>query len=131
MQSDKHKDGGPPAASSSSSPTSAQQNSSSSPSSPPLPDASAGIKVQTGTGGGGGGFSSLQHQQRLAAHSHIKNLGLHADGTAMKSGGGMVGQLQAREAAGLVVDLIKTKKLAGTRKELAKQTRKKRNHNEI
>lgn len=31
----------------------------------------------------------------------------------MKTGGGMVGQEKAREAAGLVVDLIKTKKLAG------------------
>ncbi|PHJ20250.1 family 1, partial [Cystoisospora suis] len=72
-------------------------------------DPSAGIKVQAGSGGS----LSLQQQQRLAAHSHIKNLGLHADGTAMKSGGGMVGQLQAREAAGLVVDLVKAKKLAG------------------
>ncbi|RQX71644.1 RuvB family 1 protein, partial [Toxoplasma gondii CAST] len=69
---------------------------------------SAGIRVQAGSGG-----LSLQQQQRLAAHSHIKSLGLHADGTAMKTGGGMVGQEKAREAAGLVVDLIKAKKLAG------------------
>ncbi|CBZ55679.1 hypothetical protein NCLIV_061030 [Neospora caninum Liverpool] len=69
---------------------------------------SSGIRVQAGSGG-----LSLQQQQRLAAHSHIKSLGLHADGTAMKTGGGMVGQEKAREAAGLVVDLIKTKKLAG------------------
>lgn len=55
----------------------------------------------------------LQQKQRLAAHSHIKGLGLHADGTAMAAGGGMVGQVLAREAAGLVVDLIKSKKLAG------------------
>ena len=31
----------------------------------------------------------------------------------MKVGGGLVGQDQAREAAGLVVDLIKSKKMSG------------------
>ena len=31
----------------------------------------------------------------------------------MKIGGGLVGQDQAREAAGLVVDLIKAKRMAG------------------
>jgi RuvB-like protein 1 (pontin 52) len=44
----------------------------------------------------------------------VKNLGLNEDGTAlMPQGGGMVGQESAREAAGLAVDLIKSKKMAG------------------
>ena len=54
-----------------------------------------------------------QQQQRVAAHSHIRSLGLAADGTALPQGGGMVGQLEAREAAGIIVDLIKARKLAG------------------
>lgn len=54
-----------------------------------------------------------QQQQRVAAHSHIRSLGLAADGTALPQGGGMVGQQEAREAAGIIVDLIKSRKLAG------------------
>ena len=54
-----------------------------------------------------------QQQQRVAAHSHIRSLGLAPDGTALPQGGGMVGQLEAREAAGIIVDLIKARKLAG------------------
>eukprot|EP00211_Chloroparvula_japonica_P002248 CAMPEP_0119129934 /NCGR_PEP_ID=MMETSP1310-20130426/7478_1 /TAXON_ID=464262 /ORGANISM="Genus nov. species nov., Strain RCC2339" /LENGTH=463 /DNA_ID=CAMNT_0007120397 /DNA_START=118 /DNA_END=1509 /DNA_ORIENTATION=- len=51
--------------------------------------------------------------QRVAAHSHVKGLGLSPDGTAEEAGGGLVGQIKAREAAGLVVDLIRSKKMAG------------------
>lgn len=50
---------------------------------------------------------------RVASHSHIKGLGLNEDGTAMEISAGLVGQQQAREAAGLVVDLVKSKKMAG------------------
>lgn len=50
---------------------------------------------------------------RVASHSHIKGLGLNEDGTAMEVSAGLVGQQQAREAAGLVVDLVKSKKMAG------------------
>lgn len=50
---------------------------------------------------------------RVATHSHIKGLGLQADGTAHQVACGLVGQEKAREAAGLVVDLIKSKKMAG------------------
>lgn len=35
------------------------------------------------------------------------------DGTALDVGSGFVGQEQAREAAGLVVDMIRQKKMAG------------------
>lgn len=51
--------------------------------------------------------------ERVAAHSHIKGLGLRNDGSSEFCHEGMVGQLKAREAAGLVVELIKSKKWAG------------------
>ena len=50
---------------------------------------------------------------RIAAHTHIKGLGLDEQGRALSTGSGLVGQEKAREAAGLVVDLIKAKKMAG------------------
>lgn len=50
---------------------------------------------------------------RIAAHTHIKGLGLDEQGRALSNGSGLVGQEKAREAAGLVVDLIKAKKMAG------------------
>ncbi|OZJ04185.1 RuvB-like 1 [Bifiguratus adelaidae] len=52
-------------------------------------------------------------EQRVATHSHIKGLGLKEDGTAEMIASGFVGQESAREACGFVVELIKTKKLAG------------------
>lgn len=36
-------------------------------------------------------------EQRIAAHSHIKRLGLREDGTAEQTSGGFVGQENARE----------------------------------
>ncbi|KAL2919656.1 RuvB ATP-dependent DNA helicase pontin [Polyrhizophydium stewartii] len=56
---------------------------------------------------------STSKEQRVATHSHIKGLGLNEDGTAKHISGGFVGQENAREAAGVVVDLIRTKKMAG------------------
>ncbi|XP_026193360.1 ruvB-like protein 1 [Cyclospora cayetanensis] len=76
------------------------------PSAPGEPLASDGVKVSA-TG------LTRQQQQRVAAHSHIRSLGLAADGTALPQAGGMVGQVEAREAAGIIVDLIKARKLAG------------------
>jgi len=58
-------------------------------------------------------IKSSQKKQRVAVHSHVKGLGLDDEGSAIEESGGFVGQLQAREAAGLVVDLIRTKKMAG------------------
>lgn len=55
--------------------------------------------------------SSNARHQRIAAHTHIKGLGLSADGTALPVHMGMVGQTAAREAAGVIVDLIKTKSM--------------------
>ncbi|KAK9890603.1 hypothetical protein WA026_011968 [Henosepilachna vigintioctopunctata] len=51
--------------------------------------------------------------QRISAHSHIKGLGLDEAGYAITAAAGLVGQEQAREAAGIVVDMIKSKKMAG------------------
>ena len=58
--------------------------------------------------------TSTTRRERVAAHSHVKGLGLNDDGS-VKDGGvdGFVGQNGAREAAGIVVELIKTKKMAG------------------
>ncbi|KAJ9649352.1 RuvB ATP-dependent DNA helicase pontin [Coniosporium tulheliwenetii] len=52
-------------------------------------------------------------ENRTAAHSHIKGLGLRPDGYAEKSSNGFVGQTAAREACGVVVDLIRAKKMSG------------------
>ncbi|KAF1951042.1 TIP49-domain-containing protein [Byssothecium circinans] len=57
---------------------------------------------------------SNTRENRTAAHSHIKGLGLKGpDGRADVSGGGFVGQAAAREACGLVVDLVRAKKMSG------------------
>lgn len=50
---------------------------------------------------------------RTAAHTHIKGLGLRPDGIAERQSGGFVGQVAAREACGVVVDLIRAQKMAG------------------
>merc|ERR1712000_669058 len=50
---------------------------------------------------------------RISSHTHIKGLGLDEEGMAIEISSGMVGQEKAREAAGIVVDLIKNKKMAG------------------
>ena len=51
--------------------------------------------------------------QRVAAHSHVKGLGLNEEGVAKPVSSGLVGQELAREAAGVITDLIRTKKMAG------------------
>ncbi|ORY43430.1 TIP49-domain-containing protein [Rhizoclosmatium globosum] len=57
--------------------------------------------------------TSTTKEQRVAVHSHIRGLGLNEDGTAQQIASGFVGQETAREAAGVVVDLIRSKKMAG------------------
>ena len=56
---------------------------------------------------------STTKTQRIAAHSHIKGLGLKKDGKPEEISCGLVGQMEARESAGIVVDMIKLKKMAG------------------
>ncbi|EME26516.1 RuvB-like protein [Galdieria sulphuraria] len=57
--------------------------------------------------------STSYKKQRVAIHSHVKGLGLGPDGVATPISAGFVGQEQAREAAGVVVELIRSKKMAG------------------
>jgi len=51
--------------------------------------------------------------ERIGAHTHVKGLGLDENLNAVKVRDGMVGQEKAREAAGLVVKMIKEGKLSG------------------
>lgn len=55
---------------------------------------------------------ALREWERVSAHSHIKGLGL--EGLKAKPvAAGMVGQTEAREAAGVVVDMVRKGKFAG------------------
>jgi len=56
---------------------------------------------------------SSAKSQRIAPHSHVKGLGLDESGLAKSVGGGFVGQKEAREAAGIVADLVRAKRMAG------------------
>ncbi len=57
--------------------------------------------------------SKVSRFERVGAHTHIKGLGLDKNLKAVKVKDGMVGQEKAREAAGLVVHMIKEGKLSG------------------
>lgn len=56
---------------------------------------------------------STTKTQRIASHSHVKGLGLDENGFAISAAAGLVGQELAREASGIIVDMIKTKRMAG------------------
>ena len=65
-------------------------------------------------------WSATAALERVAAHTHISGLGLDEHGlvrseddTTTTTPGGLVGQAQAREACGLMVDLITSQRLAG------------------
>ncbi len=51
--------------------------------------------------------------ERISAHSHIRGLGLDENLKAKDVADGLVGQKRAREAAGIIVRLIKEGKMAG------------------
>ena len=57
----------------------------------------------------------LESLRRLGfgRHSHITGLGLDKDGRARKVGDGLVGQEEAREAAGIVVSMVREGRLSG------------------
>ncbi|KAK4336727.1 hypothetical protein RND71_043628 [Anisodus tanguticus] len=50
---------------------------------------------------------------RISCHSHIKGLGLDEEGNASDTSSGLVGQKPARESMGIIVDMIRSKKMAG------------------
>uniref|UniRef100_A0AC34RIE0 RuvB-like helicase n=1 Tax=Panagrolaimus sp. JU765 TaxID=591449 RepID=A0AC34RIE0_9BILA len=52
-------------------------------------------------------------QIRIAAHSHITGLGLDETGKPISGKCGLIGQDEAREACGILVELIKQKKMSG------------------
>merc|ERR1711985_151015 len=56
---------------------------------------------------------STTKAQRVAVHTHIKGLGLDEQGNAQQCAAGLCGQEKAREAAGVIVEMIKSKKMAG------------------
>ncbi len=56
---------------------------------------------------------STTKTSRVSAHTHVKGLGLDEVGFATPVGAGLVGQEKAREACGVVVDLIQSRKMAG------------------
>ncbi|CAD6189504.1 unnamed protein product [Caenorhabditis auriculariae] len=58
--------------------------------------------------------SSARQSKRIAAHSHVKGLGLDQDTKeALPKAAGFVGQQDARTAAAVVVDMIRGKSMAG------------------
>merc|ERR1712178_303688 len=56
---------------------------------------------------------STTKAQRVASHTHIKGLGLDENGNAQQCAAGLCGQEKAREASGVIVEMIKSKKMAG------------------
>ncbi|KAK1348802.1 RuvB-like protein 1 [Hamiltosporidium tvaerminnensis] len=56
---------------------------------------------------------STEDLKRISTHSHIKSLGLNSVGEPIDIECGVVGQYNAREACGIVVELVKNKKMAG------------------
>ena len=58
-------------------------------------------------------IESVKKFERVGFHTHIKGLGLDEKGRALPVADGMVGQKEAREAAGFIVKLIKEGKMAG------------------
>ncbi len=58
-------------------------------------------------------ITEMKEWERISAHSHIMGLGLDENYRAIRKADGMVGQIDAREAAGIIVRLIKEGKFAG------------------
>ncbi|RKP03236.1 hypothetical protein CXG81DRAFT_9825 [Caulochytrium protostelioides] len=72
--------------------------------------------IQTSTGLVGTtleGAADLTRMERIGAHSHIRGLGLDDALDPRATSQGMVGQKQARKAAGVLLEMIKQGKIAG------------------
>lgn len=59
------------------------------------------------------GVRDVQRVERIGAHSHIRGLGLSDSLVPLENADGLVGQHEARRAAGVVVKMIKEGKIAG------------------
>jgi len=55
----------------------------------------------------------LTRIERIGAHSHIRGLGLDDSLDPRKISQGMVGQVDARRAAGVILQMIRDQKIAG------------------
>lgn len=55
----------------------------------------------------------LTRIERIGAHSHIRGLGLDDSLDPRKISQGMVGQVEARRAAGIILNMIRDGKIAG------------------
>ncbi|KAK9897227.1 TIP49-domain-containing protein [Cystobasidium minutum MCA 4210] len=74
---------------------------------------STGLPAGSATAATGGNAATGGRKARVAVHSHIRGLGLDEDGLASSNSSGFVGQSSAREACGIVLDLIRSKKFSG------------------
>jgi RuvB-like protein 2 len=55
----------------------------------------------------------LSRIERVGAHSHVRGLGLDESLEPRKNSQGLVGQMEARKAAGIILQMIKEGKIAG------------------
>ncbi|KAI9346783.1 ruvB-like 2-like protein [Zopfochytrium polystomum] len=69
--------------------------------------------ISTSLAGGNVDVKELTRMERIGAHSHIRGLGLDDALEPRATSQGMVGQLQARKAAGVILEMIKEGKIAG------------------
>mmetsp|Transcript_19062 Transcript_19062/g.26628 ORF Transcript_19062/g.26628 Transcript_19062/m.26628 type:complete len:480 (-) Transcript_19062:172-1611(-) len=60
-----------------------------------------------------GEVKDMTRIERIGAHSHIRGLGLDDSLEARANSQGLVGQLSARKAAGVILEMIKAGKIAG------------------
>merc|ERR1711970_1223584 len=67
--------------------------------------ATGGVKIQE--------IKDLTRIERIGAHSHIRGLGLDDALDARMASQGLVGQMKARRAAGVILEMIKEGKMAG------------------
>ncbi|KAM0937726.1 putative DNA helicase [Dioscorea sansibarensis] len=67
------------------------------------------------------GSNDLTKIERIGVHSHIRGLGLDSSLKAHSASEGMVGQLPARRAAGLILQLVREGRIAGRAVLLAGQ----------
>jgi TBP-interacting protein len=56
---------------------------------------------------------TIRRRVRISTHSHIRGLGLDEKGRALPVADGLVGQREAREAAGIIVQIVKSGRMSG------------------